>query len=560
MTLFADFDLHQNTLKALEKMGFTTATEIQEQFIPAALKGDDVMASAQTGSGKTAAFLIPAFEKLFNNHQTKKSRMGQGPRVLVLTPTRELAAQVMEVANQLQAFSRLNIGSVTGGVSMHKQVNMFRKGVDVLVATPGRMVDLINRDIADLSQVEIFVLDEADRMLDMGFSKDVLTISNSTPKERQTMLLSATLDGKVGGMVKKVMNNPFNIELSHAQHRHDNIEQYLYLAKDKPHKTELLDALIEDNNIWQAVIFMKTKYSTEKMAKHLSQNGEMAIFIHGDMRQSARNNAIRKMQKGEVRFLIATDVAARGLDIDALTHVINFDLPQCPEDYTHRIGRVGRAGKKGVAISLVSNDQKAELADIEHLIGLKIEQRMMEGLEYTPKKGDKKPKDKPKGGARRGQAKKATGAPKQVSKKSRKKFDPTEEKKPFARKAKPTGSRGNDRFSSAEGEKKSFSKKAKPTGTRNGKKFDSSEGEKRSFSKRAKPAGNRSNDRFASSEGEKKPFTKKATRTTVSRGAKKFDTAGEGTAKKHKWNKTNKNKGKPIGKRASAPRPRRATR
>jgi superfamily II DNA/RNA helicase len=277
--------------------------------------------------------------------------------------------------------------------------------MDVLVATPGRMVDLMNRGIADLSGVDTFILDEADRMLDMGFSTDVLKISNATAKNRQTMLLSATLDGKVGGVIKKVMKQPITIELAHATKRHDNITQCLYLSKDREHKYAILEKLIEDASIWQAVIFMATKRMTEKMAKRLGEQGESVAFLHGDMRQSARNKAIKKMQKNEVRFLVATDVAARGLDIDELTHVINFDLPQCPEDYIHRIGRVGRAGRKGAAITLASNDQREELADVEHLLKIKIEQKMMEGLEYVPPKNDGKRSKKSttgKGGARRG--------------------------------------------------------------------------------------------------------------------------------------------------------------
>jgi superfamily II DNA/RNA helicase len=405
MTQFTDFNLHDNLMKSLNKMGFEVPTPIQEQFIPEALKGKDVMASAQTGSGKTAAFLLPAFQQLLSDPQAKKSRRSNGPRVLVLTPTRELASQVMQVAEELQSFTKIDVKSVTGGVSMAKHVNMFRKNIDVLVATPGRMVDLMNRGIADLSSVEIFVLDEADRMLDMGFSKDVLTISNATAKNRQTMLLSATLDGKVGGVIKKVMQEPVSIELAHATKRHDNITQCLYLSKDREHKNAILDKLIQNNDIWQGVIFMATKRMTEKMAKRLATNGESVAFLHGDMRQSARNGAIKKMQKGEVRFLIATDVAARGLDIDELTHVINFDLPQCPEDYIHRIGRVGRAGRSGEAITLVSNDQRAELSDIEHLIGVKIEQKSISGLEYVPSQLKEKKSKKSttgKGGARRG--------------------------------------------------------------------------------------------------------------------------------------------------------------
>ena len=465
MSKFADFELKSNIMKSLEKMGFDEPTEIQKEFIPLAMNGGDVMASAQTGSGKTAAFLIPAFQKLLTDTENSKSRRKNGPRVLILTPTRELASQVMQVAESLQQFSRVKAKSVTGGVPMTKHVNMFRQGMDILVATPGRMVDLMKRDIADLSGVEIFVLDEADRMLDMGFSEDVLKISNATNKKRQTMLLSATLDGKVGGVIKKVMNNPQTIELAHATKRHDNITQCLYLSKDRIHKEAIMDNIIANPKVWQAVIFMATKRMTEKMAKRLSENGETVAFLHGDMRQSARNQAIRKMQKGEVRFLVATDVAARGLDIDELTHVINFDLPQCPEDYIHRIGRVGRAGKKGAAISLVSNDQRAELSDIEYLIGHKIEVQTIEGLEYVPSKnaGKSKKNTSGKGGARRGQSKKPKAKAKNSGKQFKQNTSKNTEKEPtvngerskskWVKKSKPNKGSGAPKTFSKDGSK-----------------------------------------------------------------------------------------------------------
>lgn len=523
MTQFADFDLKHNIMQSLEKMGFTTPTEIQGQFIPEALKGGDVMASAQTGSGKTVAFLIPAFQKLLENPENSKARRKNGPRVLVLTPTRELAAQVMEVANELQAFSRVTVKSVTGGVAMAKHINMFRTGMDVLVATPGRMVDLMNRGIADLSNVEVFILDEADRMLDMGFSTDVLKISNATSKQRQTMLLSATLDGKVGGVIKQVMTKPTTIELAHATKRHDNITQCLYLAKDREHKYALIEELVKDKNIWQGVIFMATKRMTEKMAKRLGEQGETVAFLHGDMRQSARNKAVKKMQKGEIRFLIATDVAARGLDIDELTHVINFDLPQCAEDYIHRIGRVGRAGRKGDAITLASNDQRAELADVEHLLGIKIAKKTIEGLEYVPSKDFEKRSKKSstgKGGARRGKG--GNGGQKRPSgfsnKKGGKSSNSFSSKKPFA-KGKPK------RNSDSEGESKELSGTvSRSTGS----------GEKSKWVKRSKPAGN----------GGGRSFSKGGDKPKRNDGGKTFSKDGA-PAKRKKFNKTNVNKGKP---------------
>ncbi len=397
MTKFADFNLHKDLMKSLEKMGFDTPTDIQAELVPLALKGQDVMASAQTGSGKTAAFLLPAFQRLLEKpDESKAARRKRGPRVLILTPTRELADQVMKVATELRSFTDLTAKSVVGGIPIFKHLKAMEGIVDVLVATPGRLIDLMKRKAVDLSSVETFVLDEADRMLDMGFSTDVLTISQAVGTKRQTMLLSATLEGNIASVVKQVMDNPQKIELTHSTQRHENITQCAYRANDAAHKNELLAELLKDNAIWQAVIFVATKRMVEKMAKRLSEAGHKVDFLHGDMRQSARNKAMKRMQAGHVRLLVATDVAARGLDIKELTHVINFDMPRNSEDYIHRIGRVGRAGKAGDAISLVSHEQWGELMSVERLIGHGIEQKEIEGMEPTrgAPSGKKKPKRK----------------------------------------------------------------------------------------------------------------------------------------------------------------------
>lgn len=395
MTLFKDLNLHEDLLKSIEKMGFEKATEIQAKFIPMALEGGDIMASAQTGSGKTGAFLMPAFQKfLMNPDASKAQRKKRGPRILVLTPTRELADQVMKVANELRSFTDMTVRSVVGGVPIMKHKRMLRETVDVLVATPGRLIDLMKQGDVHLRDVETFILDEADRMLDMGFSEDVLKISKATPTNRQAMLLSATLEGKTGGIVNQIMKNPKSIELTQATQKHDNITQVIYRASDAAHKQALLDTLIEDNSIWQAVIFAGTKAMTEKIAGRLKAQGEKADFLNGDMRQSARTSVVRRMQAGQIRFLVATDVAARGLDIKKLTHVINFDLPRNSEDYIHRIGRVGRAGNTGDAISLVSNEQWGLMCGIERMLGESLEQKMVEGLEYTPSKSRSKTSNK----------------------------------------------------------------------------------------------------------------------------------------------------------------------
>lgn len=402
MTTFADLKLHKNLMKSLEKLGFDTPTEIQAQFIPQALMGNDVMASAQTGSGKTAAFLLPAFQKFLENpDESRAYRRARGPRVLVLTPTRELAAQVMKVATELRHFTSISVGSVTGGMPIAKQQRMLKETIDVLVGTPGRLIDLMNRGDLLLDDIDTFIIDEADRMLDMGFSDDVLKISAACGSKRQAMLLSATLDGgDIQSVVAQVMHKPIKIELTHAAHKHENITQCMYRAKDFHHKVKLLEALLQDQAIWQMVIFCGTKTMTEKLTKKLREDGWEADALHGDMRQSARNRSIRGMQSGKTKILVATDVAARGLDIKEMTHVINFDLPQNSEDYIHRIGRVGRGGKQGHAISLVSKQQWGMMMQIERMMANPVLQKEIKGLEYVPEKkkkgGEQKKSAKPK--------------------------------------------------------------------------------------------------------------------------------------------------------------------
>ncbi|MFT7144840.1 MAG: superfamily II DNA/RNA helicase [Alphaproteobacteria bacterium] len=485
MTLFKDLNLHEDLLKSLDKMGFEKATEIQAQFIPMALEGGDVMASAQTGSGKTAAFLLPAFQRfLVNPDASKAQRKKRGPRILVLTPTRELADQVMKVANELRSFTDMTCRCVVGGVPIMKHKRMLRETVDVLVATPGRLIDLMKQGDVHLRDVETFILDEADRMLDMGFSEDVLKISKATPTHRQAMLLSATLEGKTGGIVNKIMNRPKSIELTQATQKHENITQVLYRANDAAGKQALMDSLVEDNNIWQAVIFAGTKAMTEKLCKRIQAQGEKADFLNGDMRQSARTASIRRMQAGQIRFLVATDVAARGLDIKSLTHVINFDLPRNSEDYIHRIGRVGRAGKTGDAISLVSNEQWGLMRGIERMLGEELEQKTIEGLEYVPSKSKPRSNGKHAGGRDSNRPRKPysksnssrdAGAPSDKPKRS---FKPRDSEGGSSEGYKGKRSFGDKPSGSSEGYKGKRSFGDKPTGSSEGYKGKRSFGDK----------------------------------------------------------------------------------
>tara|TARA_R110000868_G_scaffold189695_4_gene433186 strand:- start:2684 stop:4435 length:1752 start_codon:yes stop_codon:yes gene_type:complete len=532
MTLFKDLNLHEDLLQSLNKMGFEKATEIQSEFIPVALEGGDVMASAQTGSGKTAAFLLPAFQKFLSNpDESKAQRKKRGPRILILTPTRELADQVMKVANELRAFTDMTVRSVVGGVPIMKHKRMLRETVDVLVATPGRLIDLMKQGDVHLRDVETFILDEADRMLDMGFSEDVLRISKATPTHRQAMLLSATLDGKVGGVINQIMNKPKSIELTQATQKHDNITQCLYRANDASGKQAILDTLIEDNNIWQAVIFAGTKSMTEKLAGRLKAQGEKADFLNGDMRQSARTSVVRRMQAGQIRFLVATDVAARGLDIKKLTHVINFDLPRNSEDYIHRIGRVGRAGNAGDAISLVSNDQWGLMAGIERMLGETLEQKMVEGLEYVPSKSKSKGKS---AGARGGNRARKPYSKDNASRESAHTSDrPKRSFKPRTSEGSSEGYKGKRSFGgngegrSNEGRSEGFKAKRSFGGNGEGR---SSEGRSEGFKAKRSFGGN---SEGRSSEGRSEGF--KAKRSFGSSASKSRSNDGAAPAKKRSF-------------------------
>ncbi|MCZ6556918.1 MAG: DEAD/DEAH box helicase [SAR324 cluster bacterium] len=356
-------------MKGLEASGFSQPTEIQSRAIPVATDGRDLLASAQTGTGKTAAFVLPALQRLL----TAPPKKGRGPRVLVLTPTRELAVQVEQVIRQIGRYTGLRSGVIVGGVSYGPQERMLRNGLDLLVATPGRLIDHITQGLAVFSRLEMFVLDEADRMLDMGFVKPVMRIAAELPAGRQSLLFSATLEGDVQKIAGRLLTKPARISLATAKVRHEAITQRLYLTDTPERKHTLLRQLLDDPTMTQAIVFTATKRGADRLAKRLTGHGHSCAPLHGNMRQGARQRTVESLRSGKVRILVATDVAARGIDLLGVSHVINFDLPTVAEDYIHRIGRTGRNGATGTAISLVGPLDRVKLGNIERLTGYRLE-------------------------------------------------------------------------------------------------------------------------------------------------------------------------------------------
>ena len=391
---FADLNLDKNILSAVSSEGYENPTPIQAQAIPFALEGRDIMASAQTGSGKTAAFLLPTLQRL-----TKRSeKPGKGPRALVLTPTRELAAQVeknaLAYAKNMRWFRTV---SIVGGASFGYQTRALSKPVDLIVATPGRLMDLMQSGKVDFARLEVLILDEADRMLDMGFIDDIETIVEATPTDRQTLLFSATWDGAVGKLARKLTKNPEIIEVERVDDQ-GKIEEQLLYCDDMRHKNRLLDHILRDANIDQCVIFTSTKAMTEVIADDLYEKGFAANCLHGDMPQGWRNRTLMDLRKGRCKILVATDVAARGIDVPTITHVINYDLPKQAEDYVHRIGRTGRAGRTGIAITFAEVNEYVKVHKIEKYIDRKLTEVTVEGMEPTRKRKSAGGKPKGKGG------------------------------------------------------------------------------------------------------------------------------------------------------------------
>ncbi len=378
---FTSFNLHACLLQAVEACGYEIPTPVQTEAIPVVLAGKDVMVSAQTGTGKTAAFVLPSLHRLIDNPPGK----GRGPRMLVLTPTRELAQQVDDDIRQFSTYTDFRHGSIVGGVSYQPQLRLLERPLDLLVATPGRLLDHMQQQRVDFSRLEILVLDEADRMLDMGFIGDIRKIVSKVPKDRQTLLFSATLEGAVLSMAKSFLRDPVKLQLTTNRQTHDSIEQRMHRADDMRHKHALLKHYLQEENLTQAVVFTSTKRGADLLASRLTEDGLPTAALHGDMRQSARRRTMDEIHRGRIRILVATDVAARGLDFKEISHVFNFDLPPVPEDYIHRIGRTGRASASGTAISLVGPNDWDYLMGIERLTGTKIQRDLIPGLEPKSK-------------------------------------------------------------------------------------------------------------------------------------------------------------------------------
>jgi ATP-dependent RNA helicase RhlE len=376
---FNSLGLSDALLKAISKKGYTTPSPIQQKAIPPILEGKDVLASAQTGTGKTAGFTLPILQLLSQGQHLRQRPV----RALILTPTRELAAQILANIKEYSEFLDLRSTVIFGGVNQNPQVSQLRQGVDILVATPGRLIDLQNQGLISLSKVEILVLDEADRMLDMGFLKDIERVMKVLPPKRQNLLFSATFSKDIKKLAMGILHHPVQVEATPENTTVDAIAQKIYpVAKEK--KTELIIKLITDGNWKQILVFTRTKQGANKLTESMISSGIKAAAIHGNKGQGARTKALAGFKDGSLTALVATDIAARGLDIPLLPHVINFELPNIPEDYVHRIGRTGRAGASGEAISLVSPDETTFLRDIEKLVGLKLPKENIKGFEPDP--------------------------------------------------------------------------------------------------------------------------------------------------------------------------------
>lgn len=417
--LFSSLNLIDSILKAVEEEGYTTPTPIQAEAIPEVLAGKDLLGCAQTGTGKTAAFSIPILQLLSQNH-TNRHR-NRNIRSLIVTPTRELAIQIDESIKTYGKYTGLTSTVIFGGVNQNPQVRALRAGIDILVATPGRLLDLINQKVISLREIEIFVLDEADRMLDMGFIHDIRKLLTYLPTKRQSLFFSATMPPEIVKLASGILKNPAKVEVTPVSSTAETINQSIYFV-DKPNKPLLLLDILKNKDIKTALVFTRTKHGADKVVRFLEKNKIKAEAIHGNKAQNARQRALTNFKEQTTRVLVATDIAARGIDVDNLQYVINFDLPNVPESYVHRIGRTGRAGADGTAFSFCDAEEKAYLKDIEKLINLKI--NVVENHDYPlidfnpvkPPKQQRPPRKKP------------------VSESGHSARRPREEKKPFFRK------------------------------------------------------------------------------------------------------------------------------
>src|SRR5581483_7751984 len=375
---FEEIALHPSILKAIKDAGFTSPTPIQSQAIPEVIKGSDLRASAQTGTGKTAAFILPSLNRL----SAPSTLPGKGPRVLILVPTRELAMQVaVEAAKYSKYLPRCKTVCIYGGAPYPPQNRDLARPHEILVATPGRLIDHMEQGRIDFSRVELFILDEADRMLDMGFIQPVELIASKLPPSRQTLMFSATLAGNVMKLSNRLLKNPVEIIITPAQVKHENIEQRLHRVDNLEHKYRLLDNLLSDPDMTQTIIFTATKRQADSLVEKLARGGKSARALHGGMNQRQRTRTIKEMRQEEFEILVATDVAARGIDISTITHVINFDLPRNTDDYVHRIGRTGRAGASGIAMSFASSKDMSIVRQIEKFTGQRMNPHQIPGME-----------------------------------------------------------------------------------------------------------------------------------------------------------------------------------
>ncbi|MDZ8082715.1 MAG: DEAD/DEAH box helicase [Nostoc sp. DcaGUA01] len=377
---FSHLGLSNEIIRAVTELGYTKPTPIQMQAIPAVLSGRDLLAGAQTGTGKTASFTLPLLQKLSSDKSVKSTSNECSPiRALILTPTRELAAQVELSVREYGKYLNLNTMAMFGGVSINPQKRCLKGRVDILVATPGRLLDHVQQGTVKLSQIEFLVLDEADRMLDMGFIGDIRRILSLLPKQRQNLLFFATFSDKIKALATGLLDRPEMIEVARRNLTADTVTQKVYKV-DRNRKCQLLVDLIRQNNWYQVLVFTRTKYGADRLVKQLTQERIQALAIHGNKSQSARTHALAKFKNDSLQVLVATDIAARGLDISELPHVVNYDLPHVPEDYVHRIGRTGRAGASGKAVSLVCGDEYHLLADIEKLIEQQLPFEVVSGF------------------------------------------------------------------------------------------------------------------------------------------------------------------------------------
>ncbi|MEG1125671.1 MAG: DEAD/DEAH box helicase [Oscillospiraceae bacterium] len=461
---FKDLGLIPEILKAAEEAGYETPSPIQEKAIPPVLKGQDLLGCAQTGTGKTAAFAMPILQRLNSTPQTKPKPI----RALILTPTRELALQISESFASYGKHLKLHTCVIFGGVGQNPQVAELKRGVDILVATPGRLNDLINQGFIKLDKVEIFVLDEADRMLDMGFVHDVKRVLTYLPPKKQTLLFSATMPKEIEDLVNTLLHSPAKVYVTPPSSTVDAIEQSIYFV-DKGNKRFLLASLLKGDAVGSALVFTRTKHGADRVVRELEKDGVAAMAIHGNKSQNARQAALGKFKNGEIRVLVATDIAARGIDINELTHVVNYDLPNIPETYVHRIGRTGRAGQTGIAISFCNFDELEYLADIEKLAGKKIpvvndHKWPMVIMQKSEKTTQQRP---PRADRQQGGAKSPRGSQHaEHSAKNDKKHTPREEKRPQPqpKEGKPQLSKQNSKFAKemAQGQNKARKQSIQP--------------------------------------------------------------------------------------------------